>query len=161
MKYYEKEKVIAFYGYKDYLSNHYVSTFSWMGHTFHSAEQAFMWFKAVKFSDYDIAHKLLSESFPPNCKWLGRQVSNFNEAMWTDVKGPMMEHILTAKFAQSAELQANLLNTGDYILVEASLSDNYWGVGMDENNPDISDNRNWKGGNVLGHVLMNVREMLR
>lgn len=161
MKYYEQEKVIAFYGYRDYLSNHYSCSFHWMGKKFNSAEQAFMWFKASKFGDHEIADKLLQETFPPRCKKLGRQVRNFNETTWTDVKGPMMENILMAKFRCNEALKHRLLNTEGYILVEASPGDTYWGVGMDENNSDISDTRNWKGRNVLGHVLMNVREMLK
>ena len=54
-----------------------------------------------------------------------------------------------------------LISTNNKILVEASPFDKIWGVGLDQNNPDILDENKWKGQNLLGKVLMNVRNKLK
>ena len=54
-----------------------------------------------------------------------------------------------------------LLSTGDKILVEASPYDKIWGIGMKEGTPGIENPSNWKGENLLGFALMEVRDELR
>jgi len=53
-----------------------------------------------------------------------------------------------------------LLMTGSKILVEASPEDCIWGVGLEENDPLILDEANWKGQNLLGKALMKVRDVI-
>ncbi|HIR94499.1 MAG TPA: DUF1768 domain-containing protein [Candidatus Coprenecus stercorigallinarum] len=48
----------------------------------------------------------------------------------------------------------------DKILVEASPYDTVWGIGMKEDDPDCRNPRLWKGENLLGFALMDVREKL-
>jgi N-glycosidase YbiA len=55
-----------------------------------------------------------------------------------------------AKFTQHDELSALLLSTGDSKLVEHTENDDYWGDGGDGS-----------GKNMLGRILMQVRESLR
>jgi ribA/ribD-fused uncharacterized protein len=65
---------------------------------------------------------------------------------------------LRAKFSQNQALKDYLLATGDAILVEAAPRDRLWGIGMGENNPDVADQKKWKGRNLLGKALMQVRD---
>jgi len=58
-------------------------------------------------------------------------------------------------------LKEKLLATDDKILVEVNPRDNIWGIGMDEDNPDIYDETKWRGLNLLGKVLMEVRDELK
>jgi ribA/ribD-fused uncharacterized protein len=44
--------------------------------------------------------------------------------------------------------------------VEASPYDTVWGIGMKEDDPDCRNPRLWKGENLLGFALMDVREKL-
>jgi hypothetical protein len=48
--------------------------------------------------------------------------------------------------------------TAPQILVEASPTDKYWGVGLDANNPRIDDKANWNGENKFGFLLTNLRD---
>lgn len=54
-----------------------------------------------------------------------------------------------------------LLETGDQILVECNPKDSIWGIGLSVDNPDALDESKWKGQNLLGKILMQIREELR
>ena len=66
-----------------------------------------------------------------------------------------------SKFSQNSSLRKNLIETENKILVEASPYDKIWGIGLDENNPKILEPNNWDGLNLLGKVLMRVRDILK
>jgi len=55
-----------------------------------------------------------------------------------------------ARFSQHEDLKRLLLDTGDAKLVEHTTNDDYWGDGGDGS-----------GKNMLGRLLMEVREELR
>jgi ribA/ribD-fused uncharacterized protein len=65
------------------------------------------------------------------------------------------------KFKQNIEQKEFLLNTYDKILVEGNKYDNIWSVGLNFDDPLIEDVKNWNGLNLLGKVLMNVRNDLK
>jgi ribA/ribD-fused uncharacterized protein len=60
-----------------------------------------------------------------------------------------MREALRAKFTQNLDLKKILLETGDAILVEYTKNDNHWG-----------DSGDGSGKNMLGKLLMEVREEL-
>ena len=53
-----------------------------------------------------------------------------------------------------------MLNTGNRVLVEASPVDPIWGIGLAADFRGIENPDNWKGLNLLGFVLMEVRDFL-
>lgn len=65
-----------------------------------------------------------------------------------------------AKFGQHPDLREFLLATGRSVLLEASPYDRIWGVGMAATNPDVARPSAWRGLNLLGFALMEVRERL-
>lgn len=69
---------------------------------------------------------------------------------WESVKVDAMRRAVLAKFTQHAELREELLATGDAKIVEHTDRDDYWGDGGDGS-----------GKNMLGRILMEVREALR
>ena len=52
------------------------------------------------------------------------------------------------------------MNTNEDILVEASASDDIWGAGIAVNDPTISNPSLWRGSNILGWALMQVRSTI-
>ena len=52
-------------------------------------------------------------------------------------------------------------STGDSVLVEASPYDNIWGIRLAASSPEAQDPMKWRGQNLLGFALMEVRDELR
>ena len=119
-----------------------------------------MYQKAVLFGDDLIAQKMLQTPFPGPVKDLGRKVQNFDEEVWDHEKVGIVRLGNILKFSQSGELEDILLATGTTVLVEASPYDRVWGIGMSEKSRHASDPSRWKGENLLGYVLMDVRTIL-
>jgi hypothetical protein len=65
------------------------------------------------------------------------------------------------KFAAHAKLREFLLGTGERVLVEASPYDRIWGIGLGRDADGAKDPERWRGDNLLGFALMEVRERLR
>lgn len=146
---------------KDFMSNFYKlpTTMKHKGKEFYTSEQAFMWEKAIFFKDFQTADKILNlgNKHPKEAKRLGRQVKNYNDKLWNEVRENIMFEVLMSKF-DIKDLKKQLLNTKDLILVEASPFDKIWGIGLDENDAKKIKEENWPGKNLLGNVLMKVRK---
>lgn len=104
---------------------------------------------------------LRSSDCPGLCKSLGRRINNYNELAWSRARYAYMLKAVTMKFLQNPDLAGLLLGTGDRVLVEASPIDPWWGVGTGTDHPDILTPSRWKGTNLLGTCLMEVRRFLR
>jgi hypothetical protein len=132
------------------------------GRVFTNSEQLFMYIKAMTFHDTETADRIVKEgAIPKTAKDLGRLVKNYDEKQWAIIRENAMYTAITAKFASSRELQEKLLDTGNKILVEGTPMDPVWGVMVHWKDDRILDERNWKGKNLLGKVLMRVRQDLK
>lgn len=140
------------------LSNFYPCKFEFNGKTFNFSEQCFMYQKAMLFNDFEIAKQVLNETDVRKIKALGRKVKNFNNELWDKHKEDFMFNACYAKFSQNDKLKDFLLSTGNHEIVEASPVDNIWGIGFSSDN--AMENVDKWGQNLLGKVLMKVREDL-
>jgi hypothetical protein len=120
-----------------------------------------MYIKAKTFNATNIMDRMAECQLPNVCKALGRQISNFNEAVWTKAREEAMFIACYAKFKNNSDILQLLQETGDRILVEASPTDAVWGIGLAPNNPRALNPINWNGMNLLGKCLMDVREVLQ
>lgn len=142
-------------------SNWYPSKFTWNGINFTRGEQYMMYMKAMAFGDAAIAAKILATDNPREQKDLGRAVSGYVDATWAAIREDVMVDGLFEKFNQNPLLKEVLLATGDTIIAEASPYDLIWGIGYTEDHPNAWDQSKWRGQNLLGKVLMRVRDELR
>ena len=131
--------------------------------TFYSSEQYFMYRKALFFKDDEVAELILNERIPGKCKKLGRSIINFDKDKWFTVCESVMEDAVFQKFNQNKSLLNEILDVkyDDKKFVEASPYDDIWGIKLSEENPDADDETKWRGLNLLGKVLDNVRLRLK
>jgi hypothetical protein len=73
-----------------------------------------------------------------------------------------MYEVNFCKYTQDKKLQKKLLDSkfDGKTFVEASPTDCIWGIGLGENDPNIDDETNWKGRNLLGKAITEVRETI-
>ncbi len=128
--------------------------------TYSTAEHYMMAQKALLFDDLDCYNKIIQTPNPGAAKAFGRQVKNFTESIWLENRWDIVVKANLLKFSQNPKLKEFLLNTSNRILVEASPVDKIWGVGLAKDNPKIENPNLWKGLNLLGFTLMEVRELL-
>lgn len=141
-------------------SNWYPVKFQLQGVNFQNSETAFMWLKANHFGDKGIADQILASQDPRAVKALGRQIKNYVEADWNNVRFNVMYVVNKAKFEQNPDLEGLLIDTGYKTIAEASPYDLVWGIGLLPKDPLAQNRTNWKGLNLLGEVLMKIRSEL-
>ena len=117
--------------------------------------------KARLFRDDEMLAEILASASPAEAKQVGRKIRNFDEAAWKAARFDIVVAGNLGKFGQNPALERFLLDTGERVLVEASPHDRIWGIGMDARDPGAMDPRAWRGSNLLGFALMEVRSRLR
>lgn len=129
---------------------------------FTSTEQGFMYYKALYFDNQELANKILNESNPDKCRKMGRQVKGYDDVKWSKIRYDIFYMLNYAKYTQDKHLQEKLLDPkfDNKIFVEASPIDKIWGIGYDENNPNIEYLTMYWGKNYLGRILTNIRKRL-
>ena len=130
----------------DFLSNFYECSVKWGGITYRNTEAAFQASKCTGINEHmRVQFTTLTGS---EAKKLGRKVPIRMD--WEQVKVGIMHDIVYCKFKQNLDLAKKLIDTGNIEIAE----DNTWG------------DRFWGkckgiGKNVLGIILMQVREELK
>jgi ribA/ribD-fused uncharacterized protein len=108
------------------------------------------YFQAQKFAGAEHAEAIRQTRSPMIAARMGRDRKKPLRPDWEAVKDNIMREAVRAKFTQHPELTELLLATGDAVLVEHTTNDSYWGDGGDGG-----------GKNMLGRILMQVRDELR
>jgi ribA/ribD-fused uncharacterized protein len=108
------------------------------------------YFQAQKFAGTPDEEEVRQAKSPMIAARMGRSRKRPLREDWESVKDAIMHEVVLVKFTQHANLREVLLGTGDAEIVEHTKNDAYWGDGGDGS-----------GKNVLGQILMRVREELR
>lgn len=108
------------------------------------------YFQASKFEHLQFKVKINELESALEAARMGRNPKNIIRSDWDSIKDLIMYNGLNAKFLQHPKLRVELLNTMDYILIEETPNDKYWGNGGDGS-----------GENMLGKLLMKVRGQIR
>ncbi|RIA97888.1 hypothetical protein C1645_751055 [Glomus cerebriforme] len=109
-------------------------------------------FQAAKFKNTtpEIADKIRMCRTARDALNTARKYQQYVDPSWQSINVQVMEWVVKSKFEQHPILAKRLLGTGDQILVEHTEVDRFWGDGGDGS-----------GRNMLGEVLMHVRQYLR
>lgn len=148
----------------DFLSNFYLGApIEIWGHTFPTTEHAYQWAKTNDPAEKDWVLWDITETSnggvlrvvttPGVAKRRGAQVTRRPD--WEEARIQIMLDINRAKYTQHSDLRQKLIATEDAILIEGNTwHDNFWGSCTCEECGD-------KGENMLGKVLMQLREELK
>ena len=145
-------QVINFYNhYEPYyeFTNFYFQPIKIDDHTWPTTEH---YFQAQKFVGTPYYHHIRKLPHPRDAFQVSREhaTSRWVRGDWAVVKNDVMLKALREKFTQHDYLKKKLLETKDKVLVEHTVRDSYWGDGGDG-----------KGLNMLGKLLMQVRDEIR
>jgi len=158
--------------YQEPNDGHYDTNSKWWHHSppkkFWCINQELHYEKAWLFGDRITAKKILDEKDDASkIKGLGREVQGYQDDIWCEKRYDICCKALLGKFTQHEELKQLLLGTGSKMLIEAA-TDKTWGIGCIEFGIDGAKNKetgewnikpeDWKGSNLLGRCLMDVRE---
>lgn len=166
----KKQKQISFWGHhpkaegiidQTCLSQWYKAEFQIGVERYSCMEQYMMAQKAKLFGDKETLEKIMCAEEQAVIKQLGREVKRFDSKIWDLFKLPIVMTGNYYKFAQITELRHYLLGTGDAWLVEASPYDRIWGIGLGADDKNVDNPNVWKGSNLLGFALMEVRDELK
>ena len=108
------------------------------------------YFQAQKFKEIKDQEAVRKASSPMLAARMGRDRRRKLRRDWESAKVGVMREAVLAKFMQHDDLRELLLSTSDARLVEHTENDDFWGDGGDG-----------RGKNMLGRILMDVREALR
>lgn len=108
------------------------------------------YYQAMKFTDPNIQTTIRKAPGPGEAKRLGNMRDLPLRHDWLSARDGIMKKVVKAKFMQHPLLLQMLLRTGDAELIEHTEFDKYWADGGDGS-----------GRNILGKILMEVREELR
>lgn len=141
------QPILEFQGEYRFLSNFARAEFVWDNIVWKHSEGAY---QAAKTLDREERLEMSKVDKPGEIKRQGKQVAC--RAGWDQIKYDIMHEIVLAKFTQNPELKAKLLATVDAHLEEGNYwKDREWGV---------CPPRSGNGKNLLGKILMQVREEL-
>lgn len=103
----------------------------------------------------EVQELILNERSPMTAKMRSKPYRKESRPDWDAIRVPIMKWCLRVKLAQNWTTFGDLLlATGDHPIVEDSRKDDYWGAKM-------VDDDTLSGQNVLGRLLMELREKLK
>jgi len=141
-----------------YISNWYKSDMVIDSVKYSCVEQYMMHQKALLFEDYYIADLIINTKAQKEIKALGRQVRNFNEAVWVKHRFDIVKRGVIGKFMCNDKLMVEFLkHKPGTVFVECPPWDTIWGIGVGIEDRRRLNEKNWRGMNLLGKVLKEVR----
>lgn len=139
------DKIDNFHGEYRFLSNFFPVWVKLGRQMFPTTEHAY---QAAKTKDENERMKIAQAKTPGEAKRLGRKLDIREN--WEEIKYNVMYELVKQKFSKDNNLKQKLLDTDEAELIEGNTwGDQEWGV------------YKGKGKNLLGLILMEVREKLR
>ena len=103
----------------------------------------------------DVQELIIRQNSPMTAKMKSKPFRSRSRSDWDDVRVPIMKWCLKVKLAQNWSSFSDLLSrTNDWPIVEESTKDSFWGALPKQNGL-------LEGGNVLGRLLMELRQRMK
>jgi type I restriction enzyme S subunit len=100
---------------------------------------------------------IIDQTSPMTAKMRSKPYRKDSRLDWDEIRVPVMRWCLRVKLVQNWEkFRSLLMATGEQPIVEDSPKDNFWGAVATKDQPHVLAGRN-----VLGRLLMEVREKVR
>jgi ribA/ribD-fused uncharacterized protein len=156
-----------------FLSTFYPVEFVVDGVKYFTIEQALAAEKARLFLDDSLRTRIMKTRAPRSMRTMAAallmkppsQTGGMRQIQPHEWDGSIRQDVLRkatlAKFRQHSELRDKLFATGGSILALADTREKRDGIGMALNDVQAANTSVWKGGNLYGKILMEVRSQLR
>lgn len=166
-----------------FMSNEYPVEFNWKGVQYFMADQALSAEKARYFGDMAILQKIMktrsattmrsearklgivATAMPEGPEGVATEATNVVQqqkaAQWASMYPKILISVLLAKFRQHLGLRRQLLATGDAKIAFAEHRNTEEGIGLAITDARAGIEAKWRGKNMLGQTLMDVRTQLR
>ena len=142
------------------LSNFYPKAqFEIDGNVYNSVQQWIDANKAMYFGDDEALIKIMETKSPAYGKILARQIEDDDAEWWKKVYA-LIKKGIEEKVKQNESVQKELNATGDAVIAEASKYNPFWTTGVDIDDEDVMDYSQWTGKNMMGKILMKIRDGL-
>ena len=107
------------------------------------------YFQAQKFENYKDRSEVMMAKSPMEAAIKGRDRTRPLRLDWEQIKDDVMKKCVKAKVMQHEDVRKLLLSIPDTEIIEHTARDSYWG-----------DGGNGTGKNILGKILMEIRDDL-
>lgn len=142
------------------LSSRFESDFSLQGNHFISLAHYMAYQKAIILGAERKSRQILSLSNQSLVDECYCELARMRNPLWDGQQPAIIYQGVAAKYSQNEAARRELLNTG-HAIIGACLSDeDVLGIGMPIDDPEALQVDFWKGHNLLGNTLMQVRRMV-
>ena len=159
----KKDNVTAFFGKDSKLSNFHQCSLQVDENAYCSVEQYYATEKASFAGKEDVAKAIMSNAKPEFAKQKSKELSKdfsvSQKKKWDSMSVAVMCKGVLAKFSQNQELKEYLLATNDDQIAEGS-ADKFWGCGFRLEDDRVFEAEKWRGKNMAGKLLEEVRKSL-
>ena len=126
------------------------------GKTWTSVEQYFQFQKATVLGYHDVAASIRATDDSMEAMYLGKNITT-EDTIWPEREEQTMRTALEIKFAMPRYQLA--LQKTDTIVGEGTFH-KVWGIGCSMGHRDAYNPRTWKGKNIMGMLLANIKSSL-
>ena len=148
-----QERIVAFRGYLNPLSNHYSCEITVSERTFKSVEHAYFHRMATEFGKTELPEKIFKAEHAVVAKRLSKGIADDEERLkWEKDNTDVMRNLLQAKFEQCQEFRSLLTEYADVTLAEATPS-RFLATGLSPYMTEHTAPNFWSGNNLLGVML--------
>ncbi len=146
-------------------SNWYPAGFEFADRKYCCVEQYMMSRKVLLARRFDLNDLIMGTEDPEEIKnYAGpKYFGNYGtiRKVWENTRYDAVKFAVRQKCIQNPEVMSILLGTGDALLAECAGRDTAWGIGINLHDHKWKNAQNWRGDNLLGRILMELREEFR